>query len=432
VIWMITGNVCGIFLARWLGPHDRGLLALALLLPSTAMTFVKLGISQANVYCINREKTPIEAVASNAAALAVVSGVLSAIVVWLFRHQLTATVLRDLPLWALAFAVVRIPPLLLDDYLYGVLQATGHFRLYNVRQVVGEVIRLVLVVVTVVVLNGGLAAAVVVQAFVTMVNVGWLILAARRVFPFTLRVDGAILRRQLRFGFKSYVQTLTSHLLFRADLFLVSFFLGPAPTAFYSMSQRFPELLLEIPQAVGLVLYPRLASVSEDEAHRLTAQACRRTLMLIVPGAVVLVSIGEFLITLWYGRAYAPASAPLPWVTVGVVMMALYLIVTRDFTSRNLQQVNTAVGAVALTSNFLLDLYMIPRWGIVGAAVSVAIAYSGACAMLLFLYLRASGLSLTDVVVPKPEDWRFFLDAGQRGIARGRQLMKVRPAPADG
>ena len=54
VVWSAMGVVSGIILARWLGPHDRGVLALVLLLPSTLVTLVKFGAAQANVYVINR------------------------------------------------------------------------------------------------------------------------------------------------------------------------------------------------------------------------------------------------------------------------------------------------------------------------------------------------------------------------------------------
>jgi len=429
---MVLGNVSGIFLARWLGPHDRGLLALVLLLPATSLTFVKLGISQANVYFTNREKVPVAAVASNALVLALGSGLVTAGVIWLLSDFLIATVLKGVPLWAVGLAVARIPLLLVDVYLYGALQAIGHFRLYNVRQVAGEALRFVLVMVTVVMLDGGLFAAVATQTFATIVNVGWLVLSTRRAIPFSLRLDLPLLRAQLRFGIKSYVQTLTSHLLFRADLYVVSYFLGAAPTAFYSMSQRFPELLLEIPQAVGLVLYPRLASVSKQETHRLTAQACRRTLMILVPGAIFLVLTGEFLITLWYGQAYAPAAAPLPFVTLGVVMISVYLILTRDFTSRNRQEVNTVVGLVAVGSNFILNLFLIPAYGIVGAGFSVAFAYSCACVLLLFLYLRASRLSLAEVVLPTVDDFSFFRNLAVSLLVRVRRLVGLGPAPIRG
>jgi len=64
-VWTVLGTIIGVILARRLGPDDRGIFALFLLVPSTVVTFVKLGITQANVYFINREKISSSTVASN-------------------------------------------------------------------------------------------------------------------------------------------------------------------------------------------------------------------------------------------------------------------------------------------------------------------------------------------------------------------------------
>ena len=61
----------------------------------------------------------------------------------------------------------------------------------------------------------------------------------------------------LSFGVRSYVQVVTAHLLLRIDVYMVQAFLGPAQTAFYALALHFTELVLEVPQAIGLVLYPR-------------------------------------------------------------------------------------------------------------------------------------------------------------------------------
>jgi Na+-driven multidrug efflux pump len=102
--------------------------------------------------------------------------------------------------------------------------------------------------------------------------------------------------------------------------------------------------------------------------------------------------------------------------------MSIFVILTRDFTSRNRQQVNIAAGIVALVSNVLLNLYMIPTLGIVGAAMSTAISYSGACILLVVFYLFDSQLSLFDIIVAKPEDLRFFWRLIRQVAARGWRL----------
>lgn len=418
VVWSVIGVVTGVILARWLGPHDRGILALVLLLPSTVLTLVKLGVSQATVFFINRKEATVDRVASNSIILALTLGITSAVVVWLLRDNLLHTVLADIPPWALLLGLVRVPLLLLDNYLYSILQATGQFSIYNRRLLQSEALRLLLVAVLVVVLDLGLPAAVAIYTVIAAVNIGWLMLTMRRTIHFSLSLDTALLRRMLSFGVRSYVQVVTAHLLLRIDVYMVQAFLGPSQTAFYALALHFTELVLEVPQAIGLVLYPKLAALPEEEVHRLTAQTCRRTLMVTVPAAVALAVFGPWVITLWYGEPYAPAGAPLPWAAVGVAMMSIFVIITRNFTSRQKQRVNTFAGLLALGTNVGLNLVLIPAYGIVGASLATAIAYTGACVVLIVAFLRESGLRWTEVILPSRDDLTYFGGIAQKGFAK--------------
>jgi O-antigen/teichoic acid export membrane protein len=260
-----------------------------------------------------------------------------------------------------------------------------------------------------------------IYTFVNTVVVLSLLVALRRDIPYRLQVDWPILSEQLSFGLKSWVQTVAAHLLLRIDLYMVSYFLNPAETAFYALALHFTEMVLEVPQAVGLVLFPRLTSLPKSEVHQLTARTCRRTLMITTPIALALALLGPLVITIWYGKPYEPAGAPLPWAAVGVLMMSLYVIITRDFTSRNRQQVNILAGTVALTANVLLNLVLIPAYGIVGAAAATAASYTGACLLLLVFYRIESGLSLWSVVIPQSEDLHYFRQAIEQAVARVRK-----------
>lgn len=429
-IWAVLGTLSGVILARQLGPHDRGILAVVLLVPSTVITISKLGIAQSIVYAINREKAPVAKVTSNVVTLAFILSAISIAVVWALRDTLLSTVLRTVPTWALAVALLRVPMLLLDNYLYGVLQAIGRFSLYNRRLVSNEILRLILVIVSVGIFNLGLPAAVILYTFANATVIISLLVAMRREIPFSIAFDWPVLKGQLSFGLKSWIQTVAAHLLLRIDIYMVSYFLDPAQTAFYALALHFTEIVLEFPQAIGLVLFPRLASLPKDEVHRLTAQTARRTLMLTLPSALILGFIGPWMIVAWYGKPYAPAGAPLAWAGVGVVMMSLYVILTRDFTSRGRQQINIVAGLLALASNVAMNCYTIPHWGIVGAAIATAISYSAACVILLIAYVMESHLSPLDVLVPKAEDIRFFWDAAQRGLASGVRWGRMTMAKA--
>src|SRR5262245_19018810 len=130
VVWTVLGLVTGVILARKLGPQNRGILQLALVLPSTAVTFVKLGVSQANMYFINRERMSSEEITSNSIVLALTLGLLVARLVWAGQSTLLSTALRGLEACAVAVSLVRVPLILLDVSKYGVLQAMGRVKVY--------------------------------------------------------------------------------------------------------------------------------------------------------------------------------------------------------------------------------------------------------------------------------------------------------------
>jgi len=219
------------------------------------------------------------------------------------------------------------------------------------------------------------------------------------------------------------VQVVTAYLLLRIDIYMVQSYLGLAQTAFYSLSVHFVEMVLEVPQAIGLVLYPRLAAAGEEEIHRLTAQTCRRTLLITVPAAIVLSLLGPYAITLLYTQAFAPAGAPLPWTAAGMIPMALFVIITRDFTARSKQVVNTVSGILALIINVALSVYWIPHYGIVGAAMATTVAYTSACVVLLGFFRSESKLPLSSVLLPTVDDIRYLLSITQRGLSRLRSAV---------
>ena len=66
---VVFGFGTGIITARILGPHDRGLFTLLIMLPQTLVTFAKMGVAQANVYYVRRARCPVSTVASNSLVL---------------------------------------------------------------------------------------------------------------------------------------------------------------------------------------------------------------------------------------------------------------------------------------------------------------------------------------------------------------------------
>jgi O-antigen/teichoic acid export membrane protein len=229
----------------------------------------------------------------------------------------------------------------------------------------------------------------------------------------------------LGFGGKSYLQTLAATLHLRLDQYIIAALLDPAQVGLYAVAVNMNNLLLKVPEATGTVLFPRLAKSAEAEAHAATSRVCRHTLFVTGVLALGCAVAGPTAVRVLYGSRFAGAITPMLLMLPGIVTMSLYLILTRNFTSRNRQGVNIVAALAALGINFGLNLVLIPRWGIAGAAMSHTVSYSVAAMILLVAFVRESGHTVRETVLVRGTEIGDVLRAA-RAVVPGRVRVPAR------
>jgi O-antigen/teichoic acid export membrane protein len=414
VLMTVLGIGTGVVTARMLGPHDRGLFQLLAFLPLTLANFGKLGIPQANVFFMRRRGASASDVASNSLLFAVVLGGLLALVCWLGRDWLLANVLKSAPATVLPLVLALLPFVLLQAYLQGVVQAQERFREYGLQQLAPTALGLLGMVIALVWLRAGLVGAVLTHTAIVALVTVWLAVRVHRRAPMRLAWNRPLARGMLSFGGKSYLQTLAATLNFRIDHYLIAYLLDPTQVGLYAVAANLTNFLLRVPDATGTVLFPKLAGASERDAHVATARVCRYTLCVTAALALGYACFGRFAIHLLYGDRFAGSVRPMLLMLPGILMIALYLMLTRNFTSRNRQQVNIVAAVAALAINVGLAWLLIPRWGIAGAAVSTGVAYAVASLILLVMFVRESGRSVGETLLVSRTDVAFLLRTALR------------------
>ena len=66
-----------------------------------------------------------------------------------------------------------------------------------------------------------------------------------------------------------------------------------------------------------------------------------------------------------------------------------------------------------------LDVWLIPRYGIPGAAVASSVTYGTSTALTIWNYRRLSKISFRDLLVPGPADVRLLMVALRSVMRRG-------------
>jgi O-antigen/teichoic acid export membrane protein len=404
----------GVLTARLLGPERRGVLTLVMTLSLTLVYFADLGISKANIYLIGRRKRSETAVAANSLFIALNVSVVVSLFLWLARDLLLDTLLRGLPSHYLSAILLLTPTLLLYTYWMAILRARQSFGVFNFLRLLMPVTLLGFMALALLVFQGGIGWATVAYVIATFLAASVGLLIVGRLVRFRPVFYWPLARESLIYGAKSYMQNLVGHLAYRLDVYVVALFLSPRDVAFYSIATSIAELSWYIPNSVGIVLFPKLSNEPEEKIHSLTAEVCRHTLFitLLATGGVVLA--GVLGIPLLYGAEYTPAIAPLVALGPGVVAMGLYKVLTRNFSSRDRQQVAVLIAVLGLILNVTLDALLIPRLATAGAALASSCAYSVMGVALLFAFRRESGLSWREILRPRRSDLARYTDVGRQ------------------
>jgi len=408
----LFGLIASIILARALGPVGRGAYALAILIASVLTKVGSLGLEAANVYYGASRKEQLHDLISNSITVALALGlsltILSGAAFTLPwpRSYLQA---NAIPLPLLWLALVTVPMLLASGYLNSLLLSQERIVEYNATGIASIALRLALLLVLLIGLHRGLAGAL--WAYVLATLGGMLLIAyfINRMAPLRMAFNRRLFRETLGYGIKAHVGNLAQFLNYRLDMFLIGYFLGPAAVGFYAVAVGMAERLWMIPGALATVLFPRVSAGDEGQANALTPKVARHTIFITLILATGLAILAKPLIVLLFGASFEPAVVPLLLLLPGVVALSLSKILTSDLAGRGRPEFGAIAAWASLAVTVSLDLFLIPRWGIAGAALASTLAYSLATIIVVLAFLKLSRNSWIDLLI-KASDFEAYPD----------------------
>ena len=384
-----------VLIARALGPEGNGFYAMAILLPNLMVNFLNLGVGPATVYYLGRgDNTLHQAVPENIrlGGIIVGIGIIGALPIMFFFHP---TLFPRVPPQVLFLGFAAFPPSLLLAYLNTILQGMEDFRAFNWTTLVPPYLTLAVAWGALYVLGLGIEAAV--TAFLIGQLAGLiavLFFLYRKIHETQVKsLPGHIRgykRKVLSYGWKAHLSNMLAFVNYRADIFLVNFFLTPAATGIYVIAVQFAERLWMLSKAASTVLLPRLSAMHEDPAARL---ALTKKGFIVVAAVTALVSIVAALALYWligpiFGAEYQEALPAFLWLLPGIIAGAGSRVQSNCIAAAGKPEWNMYVALGVVTMNVVGNIILVPQYGIIGAAWATSLAYSGNAVVKMYLVQR--------------------------------------------
>lgn len=389
---LVSGLVATVLMTRILGPDGRGQYAVIVAMVGTAVAIGHCSVEQAQVYLAGRGAN-MKALAANAIALGLLLGAAVAGVTALVAAVFAYPYNRALEQPALPIALLAIPLTMIVLWTNGLLILEGRTRVMNRAVLLGGAVQVVMY----------MGLAITHRLTVTSVLLAWtlttavpLLLTLPALRPRRVDIRVELARKAIGFGLRYHLSLVSFFLLLRVDVLMLGAIKDDHAVGLYALAVTLIELTNLVTDAVSAAVLQRQTNLPLDESGRFTARVVGLSGLLAVLAATGLVVASPALVPLVFGDDFRGSLPALFALAPGVVALAMARSAGGYLLRRNRPLVNSLIALTALGANVILNLWLIPLWGIAGAGVASSVAYILLAGSYLMWLRRAAGLALRE------------------------------------
>lgn len=396
-----------IIVARFLGPEGRGTFFLFISVVMVLAVFSDMGMSQSAVVFSADPSIPtrkfhrviLQVVGSLSILWAAVGGI-----IFFFAGEY---LLPDFPLQFVWIAVGVLPLVLYANVWNSMMVGLGRIVQLNTVQVAITGASLLLNIIFVVWLRGGVDAAV--GVYVGMAFSQVVIMLVMMHYLTSEREDkepaGDLFGKVLGFGLRGYLNSLSSVIWTRCNIFLLNFYHGAMAVGIFSVGLQLAERMFIPGQALQDVLYQKVTAFSRGDATVVMNRFLRLSVWGVLALLIIGVGIGPMIVPVIFGGAYSKSVGVFQILVVGGCVMNLPLVLAPYFLGQLRRPgLLSALAWMNVMINVGLSLILIPAWAETGSSIALAVTQLVGTAVVFLIYLRASRSSVGGAAWLRGED----------------------------
>lgn len=405
-------SICsGVIIARALGPEGKGVLSIAFLVPTLICTFFVFDSGVGIRYYIAKKPDQVGDMVKSSFVCGGLLGITLVLLFYLTLIPFHKLIAQRIPVDILSVSILLVPFMVTSNLFSAVLSGLKRFFTVSVIGLadIATYTVLILVLSQISLTTKGVVISKLATSFVIaliFVTVMW----KGKLITRLATVDGGLLKDIVKYGLKSYPGTIAQFLSYRFDFFLVAYFLSFAQVGLYALAVSWSELLFYLPDSMAMALFPAIASSrSIKDSNELTAIMTKAVMIIMFVGSIFIFLFAGKLIPLLYTDKFLNSIYPLFILLPGVIMLSVWKIVLSDLAGRGFPQYKSISSTIGMVSNVVLNIVLIPLYGINGASLATTVSYSLTAILAIYWFTKTTGTTLRQLLFVQLEDLTLIL-----------------------
>jgi len=405
IIRLILGFVTSILIARALGAEGKGYIAYFLLIFGLIAGYGHFGINNATTYFQKRSSYQENDVYNvNISYLLIISFFISISIIFLKYYGFILSEYN----WLIVITG------LIYIFLIFLTTCTNSFYIGNERilesnKYILSTQFIYFLVIVVFYLKNQLTIYIYFSALVIATILTLLLLLKNLRLKYKFQIDFQLLKKEFKYGIIIYFSALFIYLNYRADQYLIKKMLGNSQLGIYSIAVTLAELVFLVPGSVTTAITGKLYNIDKKSNERkyITSTTIKYTFYI----SFVVSVIGMFmtpLITIVYGQDFAKASQVTTILFIGIIFASIGKVSAPYFFTKGIPQVHLFITSIVLLLNISLNLVLIPKLGINGAAIASTVSYIIYGLMYIYYFVTKEKFTIRELLIFNEMDFDYI------------------------
>jgi O-antigen/teichoic acid export membrane protein len=193
----------------------------------------------------------------------------------------------------------------------------------------------------------------------------------------TLRQTTKIIREGIIFSMPLLAVVSSSWIIEIGDRYIINMYIGKEAVALYTLAYSLMTVAASLGTIISQTFFPYYATAwnKKQPTEIFLNASIKYTLLIVLPATTGLIMLSEEIITLISGPAYLAASPVIPALIVYPLLSAMSYIIYQILLLLNKTKTIAVTYIFGALINIILNIFLIPKYGIVGAALATIFSY---------------------------------------------------------
>ena len=216
---------------------------------------------------------------------------------------------------------------------------------------------------------------------------------SRKLVTPNFNIDFGLWKNLFRESWPLALTTIFIIIYTRVDQLMLFHMRGPRDVGYYAAAVRLVEAFTMIPFAFTASILPLMSNyfkTSPESLKIVYKLSFKYILMIILPIATGITLLSKQITILLFGKEFLP-SVPALAILIWSEVFVFYGIVHQNLLiSTNQQKIDLRFTFIAAVANIILNLILIPVYGIVGASIATLFSYALGAGAIIGLFIPAT------------------------------------------